>query len=75
MCCDLLGKEGSPVCCDLLGKEGSPVCHDLLGKEGSPVCRDLLREGEWYHGPNLDTSPTEVGPHHPLVKPHAVPGV
>ena len=60
--CGALPGVGDSLCRDLLREEGSPVCCDLLGKEGSPVCRDLLREWEWYRGPNLDTSPTEVGP-------------
>ena len=37
--------------------------------------RGIEREEEWGQGCNSDTSQKAAGSHHPLVRPHAVPGV
>ena len=50
-------------------------CRDLLKGHGRSGRRGIEREEERGHRPNSNTSRTRVGSHHPLVRPHAVPGV
>ena len=50
-------------------------CCDLLKGQGRSSHHGIEREEEWGHEPSSDTSRAAVGSHHPLVRPHAVPGV
>ena len=50
------------------------ACEVLVG-EGGSLCHDLLREEGRSRVPNGGSVPMAVGSHHPLVRPHAVPGV
>ena len=48
---------------------------DFLKGQGRSGHRGIEWEEERGHAPRSDTFPTVVGPHHPLVRPHAIPGV
>ena len=54
---------------------GAAYFPDFLKVQGRSGRRGIEWEEERGHVPNSDTFPTVVGSHHPLVRPHAVPGV
>ena len=47
----------------------------FLKVKGRPGHQDVEREVARGQGPNSNGFPKEVGSHHPLVRPHAVPGM
>ena len=48
---------------------------DFLKVQGRSGHHGIEWEEEWGQEPNSDTSPKAAGSHHPLVRPHAVPGM
>ena len=48
---------------------------DFLKVQGRSGHHGIEWEEERGQEPNSDTSPKAAGSHHPLVRPHAVPGV
>ena len=51
------------------------VQRDLLKGQGRSGHHGIEKEEEWGHESRSDTSRAAVGSHHPLVRPHAIPGV
>ena len=54
---------------------GAAYFPDSLKVQGRSGRCGIEWEEERGHVPNSDTFPTVVGSHHPLVRPHTVPGM